>query len=268
MRFAAASSSDSERSLSPIQAGSQCRSERETAPLAKSRRQHEKWASGLHEEIQIVTDSSYPNLPQRPASRMRLTASSSDSERSLSPITAGSQCASETESPPLAKSHRQREKRASRLHEEIQIMTDSPYPNLPQQPASKMRFTTASSDSERSSSPIPGTQSPSGRGSPLFAKPCTQYEKRAGGSQSGSGTEPVIDIEEDYKFHVSAELRKFNLDGKYPDEKVLRRFIRDAAASLQAVAGDSISQNNFVEAAMKMSRSPDFKRPKASMFST
>ena len=130
-----------------------------------------------------------------------------------------------------------------------------------------MRFTASSSDSERSSSPIPGTQSPSGRGSPLFAKPCTQYEKRAGGSQSGSGTEPVIDIEEDYRFHVSAELRKCNLDGKYPDEKVLRRFIRDAAASLQAVAGDSISQSNFVEAAIKICQEvPILKDPRPACF--
>ena len=120
-------------------------------------RQREKRASGLHEEIQIVTDSPYPNLPPRPASRMRFTAPSSDSERSLSPIPAGSQCASETKSPPLAKSHGQREKRASGLHEEIQIVTDSPYPNLPPQPASRMRFTASSSDSERSSSPIPRT---------------------------------------------------------------------------------------------------------------
>ena len=91
------------------------------------------------------------------ASRLRSAASSSDSKRSLSPIPAGSQCASEMESPPLAKSHRQREKRASGLHEEIQIVTDSPYPNLPPRPASRMRFTASSSDSERSSSPIPGT---------------------------------------------------------------------------------------------------------------
>ena len=266
-RLFVASSSDSERSLSPIPAGSQCTSERETPPLAKSHRQREKRSSGLHEEFQIVTDSPYPNLPQRPASRTRFTASSSDSERSLSPIPAGSQCASDTESPPLAKSHRQREKRASGLHEEIQIVTDSPYPNLPQRPASRMKFTASSSDSERSSSPIPGTQSPSGRGSPLFAKPCTQYEKRAGGSQSSSGTEPVIDIEEDYRFHVSAELRKFNLDGKYPDEKVLRRFIRDAAASLQAVAGDSISQSNFVEAAIKICQEvPILKDPRPACF--
>ena len=125
-------------------------------PLAKSHRQREKRASGLHEEIQIVTDSSYPNLSPRPASRMRFAASSSDSERSPSPIPPGSQCASETESPPLAKSQGQHEKRASGLHEEIQIVTDSPYPNLPPRPASRMRFTASSSDSERSLSPIPG----------------------------------------------------------------------------------------------------------------
>ena len=211
--------------------------------------------SQRNEESQIST-----------ASRL-FVASSSDSERSLSPIPAGSQCTSERETPPLAKSHRQREKRSSGLHEEFQIVTDSPYPNLPQRPASRMRFTASSSDSERSSSPIPGTQSPSGRGSPLFAKACTQYEKRAGGSQSGSGTEPVIDIEEDYRFHVSAELRKCNLDGKYPDEKVLRRFIRDAAASLQAVAGDSISQSNFVEAAIKICQEvPILKDPRPACF--
>ena len=63
----------------------------------------------------------------------------------------------EMESPPLAKSHRQREKRASGIHEDIQIVTDSPYPNLPPRPASRMRFTASSSDSERCSSPIPGT---------------------------------------------------------------------------------------------------------------
>ena len=57
---------------------------------------------------------------------------------------------------------------------------------------------------------------------------------------------------EDYRFPVSVELRKFNLDGKSPDEKVLRRFIRDAAASLQAVAGKSITQSDFVDAAIKI----------------
>ena len=72
------------------------------------------------------------------------------------------------------------------------------------------------------------------------------------GSQSSSGTEPTVDIEEDYKFHVSADLKKCSLEGKYPGENVLRRFIRDAAASLQAVAGENISQSDFVLAAVKI----------------
>ena len=83
-------------------------------------------------------------------------------------------------------------------------------------------------------------QSPSGRGSPLFAKPCTQHEKRASGLQSGTRPEPVVDIEEDYRFPVSVELWKFNFDGKYPNEKVLRRFIRHAAASLQGLQSSGI----------------------------
>ena len=110
-------------------------------------------------------------------------------------------------------------------------------------------------------------QSPSGRGSPLFAKPCTQHEKRGSGSQSGTGTEPVVHIEEDYRFPVSVELRKFNLDGKSPDEKVLRHFIRDAAASLQAVAGKSITQSDFVDAAIKICQEvPIFKDPRLACF--
>ena len=77
-----------------------------------------------------------------------------------------------------------------------------------------------------------------------------QLEKN--GSQSNSGIEPTIDVEEDYKFHVSANLKRCNLEGKYPEEKILRRFIRDAAASLQAVADEKISQSDFVLAAIKI----------------
>lgn len=87
------------------------------------------------------------------------------------------------------------------------------------------------------------------------------------GSQSSSGTEPTIDIEEDYKFHVSADLKKCNQEGKYPEENVLRRFIRDAAASLQAVAGENISQSDFVLAAMKICQKvPVLKDPRPSSF--
>ena len=112
-------------------------------------------------------------------------------------------------------------------------------------------------------------QSLSERGSPLFTKPCTQYQKRASGSQSGTGPgpEPVVDIEEDSRFPVSDELRKLNLDGKYPDEKVLRHFIRDAAASLQAVAGKSITQSDFVDAAIKICQEvPILKDPRPACF--
>ena len=81
------------------------------------------------------------------------------------------------------------------------------------------------------------------------------------------GTEPVVHIEEDYRFPVSVELRKFNLDGKSPDEKVLRRFIRDAAASLQAVAGKSITQSDFVDAAIKNCQEvPILKDPRPACF--
>ena len=44
------------------------------------------------------------------ATRLRIAGSCSDSERSLSPIPAGSQCTSERRTLPLAKSNRQREK--------------------------------------------------------------------------------------------------------------------------------------------------------------
>ena len=85
--------------------------------------------------------------------------------------------------------------------------------------------------------------------------------------QSGTGPEPVVDIEEDYRFPVSVELRKFNFDGKYPNEKVLRRFIRDAAASLQAVAGKSITQSDFVDAAIKICQEvPILKDPRPACF--
>ena len=89
------------------------------------------------------------------------------------------------------------------------------------------------------------------------------------GSQSSSGTEPTIDIEEDYKFHVSADLKKCNhQEGKYPEENIiLRRLIRDAAASLQAVAGEKISQSGFVLAATNVCQKvPVFKDPRPASF--
>ena len=80
------------------------------------------------------------------------------------------------------------------------------------------------------------------------------------------GTEPVVDIE-DYRFPVSVELRKFNLDGKYPDEKVLRHFIWDAAARLQACSGKSITQSDFVDAAIKICQEvPILKDPRPACF--
>ena len=83
----------------------------------------------------------------------------------------------------------------SQRNEGSQIWTDSPYPKS--LPASRLRVTASS-------------QRASGSRSPPLAKPHTQCEKQwASGSQSGPGTEAVIDMEEDYRFHISAEFRKF-----------------------------------------------------------
>lgn len=95
-------------------------------------------------------------------------------------------------------------------------------------------------------------------------------EKQLESSQSSSttsGTEPTIDIEEDYKFHVSVALTKCNMEGKYPEEKLLRRFIRDAAANLQAMVGEKITQSDFVLAAIKICQIlPVLKDPRPASF--
>ena len=161
-----------------------------------------------------------------------------DSKRSLSPIPAGSQCASEMESPPLAKSHSVKSglvgyMKKFRLWQILHIQIYHNDLHLEWDLQHHLQIL-------KDLHPQYQGQSPSGRGSPLFAKPCTQHEKRASGLQSGTRPEPVVDIEEDYRFPVSVELRKFNFDGKYPNEKVLRRFIRDAGASLQGLQSSGI----------------------------
>ena len=48
-------------------------------------------------------------------------------------------------------------------------------------------------------------------------------------------------------------MQKCNKDNKYPDENILRRFIRDAATCLQGLVGsESISHSDFIIAATKI----------------
>ena len=96
------------------------------------------------------------------------------------------------------------------------------------------------STSNRSPSSLSGRSTPSSSG-------------RSTPSSSGGSTEKVIDILEDFRFHVPKELERCNVQGIYPDEKMLRRFIRDASACLQGVAGsEKITHSDLILAATKI----------------
>ncbi|XP_068704394.1 uncharacterized protein [Montipora foliosa] len=77
--------------------------------------------------------------------------------------------------------------------------------------------------------------------------------QRQSPGRSTPDTETVIDIQEDFKFHMSDDIQKCNTESKYLDENILRRFIRDAAACLQGLVGsESISHSDFIIAATKI----------------
>jgi len=93
--------------------------------------------------------------------------------------------------------------------------------------------------------------SPSVKSSSSNSVSSLRQSSRSG--RSTPDTEPVIDIQEDFKFHMSDDMQKCNKDNKYPDENILRRFIRDAAACLQGLVGsESISHSDFIIAATKI----------------
>lgn len=86
------------------------------------------------------------------------------------------------------------------------------------------------------------------------------------GASSGS-TERIVDVEQEFKFPIPDELRCSNVESKYPDEKTLRRFIRDATACLQAIAGEEITPADLVVAATKICDTiPILKDPKPAPF--
>ncbi|XP_074618819.1 uncharacterized protein LOC141877673 [Acropora palmata] len=93
--------------------------------------------------------------------------------------------------------------------------------------------------------------SPSVKSSSSNSVSSLRQSSRSG--RSTPDTEPVIDIQEDFKFHMSGDMQKCSKDNKYPDENILRRFIRDAAACLQGLVGsESISHSDFIIAATKI----------------
>ena len=76
-----------------------------------------------------------------------------------------------------------------------------------------------------------------------------------------------MDVEQEFKFPIPDELRCNNVESKYPDEKTLRRFIRDATACLQAIAGEEITPADLVVAATKICDTiPILKDPKPAPF--
>jgi len=79
----------------------------------------------------------------------------------------------------------------------------------------------------------------------------TAHKNLLESSESSGSTEVVFDIE-DFKFPIPPDLQKCNAQKKYPDDKIVRRFIRDCAACLQAVAGNDISTADLVLAATKI----------------
>lgn len=88
------------------------------------------------------------------------------------------------------------------------------------------------------------------------------------GASSGGSTETIVDVEEEFKFPVPDELRSSDAESKYPDEKTLRRFIRDATACLQAITGESITNADLITAATKICDTvPILKDPKPASFS-
>ena len=77
--------------------------------------------------------------------------------------------------------------------------------------------------------------------------------QRQSPGRSTPDTETVIDVQEDFNFIMSDDIQKCNKDSTYPDENILRRFIRDAAACLQGLVGsESISYSDFIVAATKI----------------
>ena len=94
--------------------------------------------------------------------------------------------------------------------------------------------------------------------------------QRQSPGRSTPDTEIVIDIQEDFKFHMSDDIQKCNKESKYPDENILRRFIRDAAACLQGLVGsESISHSDFIIAATKICDTfANFTGPSTSIIST
>lgn len=103
----------------------------------------------------------------------------------------------------------------------------------------------ASGASRRSSSSMSQRSASSGSGS------STAHKNLLESSGSSGSTELVFDIE-DFKFPIPPDLQKCNSQKKCPDDKIVRRFIRDCAACLQAVAGNDISMADLVLAASKI----------------
>lgn len=119
---------------------------------------------------------------------------------------------------------------------------------MPRLSAGSGRSTPQSVDSvasERSSSSRSQRSSSSASGS------STAHQNLLESSGSSGSTEVVFDIE-DFRFPIPPELQKCNSQKKYPDDKIVRRFIRDCGACLQAVAGNDISTADLVLAATKI----------------
>ena len=80
-------------------------------------------------------------------------------------------------------------------------------------------------------------------------------------------TEILVDVEKEFKFPIQLEMKKCAESGHYPEENCVRRFIRDACACLQAIAGDEVTSDYMISAAKKICKElPVLKDPKPSSF--
>lgn len=153
-------------------------------------------------------------------------------------------------------------------------LTQTPRPFTPSPPMSPLTCT--------STGFVPRSSAGSGRSTPqsvasvASGRSSSSMSQRSASSASGSSTaqknllessgssgstELVFDIE-DFKFPIPPDLQKCNSQKKYPDDKIVRRFIRDCAACLQAVAGHDISTADLVLAATKICDSVQVLRDK------
>ncbi|XP_068737243.1 uncharacterized protein [Montipora capricornis] len=109
------------------------------------------------------------------------------------------------------------------------------------------------SDWSRSSACLSVKSSPSNSVSSQKSSMSKCGSQRQSPGRSTPDTETVIDVQEDFNFIMSDDIQKCNKDSTYPDENVLRRFMRDAAACLQGLVGsESISYSDFIVAATKI----------------